>query len=911
MSKKEKSGTTQFNGISYRTTIGAAVAAAVGAGPALAQDEESIGIEEITVTATKRGEVSIMDLAGSIQAFDTAAIRNQGLTDMESYTKLTPALTYFGNSTGQGKVFIRGIADAPDTFIVSQSSAVYLDEQPVTQGAAVDPRLVDIERVEVLSGPQGTLFGSSSQSGTLRIVTNKPDPTAFEAFADVTVKGMSEGDNSFDISGMINMPLADDKFALRLVGFSATEGGFIDNVEGTTGNCEIYGKCAAADPGNAGGIIVQSNSDVAKDDWNETSITGGRASAKWFINDNWSATLGLAVQSTEADAENTYDPTIGDLELIAFNADTFEDDWSQYALTIEGNITDNLSFTSATAYFTRDTKYTQDTTEYASYFGSFCYYFTATYNIYCFQPAGADYWYNDPIGYLTNDQENTNLTQEFRLAYTGDKVDWVVGAFYEDRHEEWDFDTVVTNQGGYANSAGFDNWTRPHSEFLRPTFEIGPDYFNNYACASYAAPVGYYYCVPDGWGVPAAATDSWWFSRDDTDWETLAVFGEATFHISDAWSFTAGARWFEVEQSKQYFVNNPGNRRTIALPNLAGDGVGKTGCLVSDGPCNPNRDIDPVNGTTNGADTDNPADTGVNFINSKDDDIAIKVALQYNINDDVMVYGLYSEGFRAGGVNRNRGAPRLPQAYTADFLENTEFGMKGSFAEGRMNVSATIFFQDWVDYQLEVVDPSNIGCSIDPTPPCGQPWQKGVLNAGSAHSDGFELAIEALPTDQFSLRINATWLESELDDAVPGIDAVGKGSKLPFAPEFKASLFAQYNWPMNVVGSNEGYFQFQFSHTGKSLNQVQAFPVIDVDDDGVESFNPTPQLTQEAYNWSSVRFGLVGDSWEANIFINNLTDERGQLYHDVSDFEPFFDRRRTSVIRPREYGIRFTKHWGG
>ena len=497
-----------------------------------------------------------------------------------------------------------------------------------------------------------------------------------------------------------------------------------------------------------------------------------------FITDNWSATLGLAVQSTEADAENTYDPTVGDLELIAFNADTFEDDWTQYSLTIDGNLTDNLSFTSATAYFTRDTKYTQDTTEYAAYFGSFCYYFTATYNIYCFQPAGAYYWYNDPIGYLTNDQENTNFTQEFRLAYTGDKVDWVVGAFYEDRHEEWDFDTFTTNQGGYGNSQGFDNWTRPHSEFLRPTFYTGPDYYNSYSCGAYTGPVGYYYCITDGWGVPAAQTDSWWFSGDDTDWETLAVFGEATFHLNDAWSFTAGARWFEVEQTKQYFVNNPGNRRTVAIPNLAGDAIGSKGCLVPDGPCNPN-------------DTDNSADTGVNFINSKDDDTAIKLSLQYNINEDVMVYGLYSEGFRAGGVNRNRGAPKLPQAYGADFLENTEIGMKGSFVGGRMNVSATLFFQDWVDYQLEVVDPSNTPCSDDPTPPCGQPWQKGVLNAGSAHSDGFEIAIEALPTDQFSLRLNATWLESELDDAVPGVDDVGKGSKLPFAPSFKASLFAQ------------------------------------------------------------------------------------------------------------------------
>jgi len=825
---------------------------------------------------------------------------------MESYTKLTPTLTYFGNSTGQGKVFIRGIADAPDTFIVSQSSAIYLDEQPITQNAAVDPRLVDIERVEVLSGPQGTLFGSSSQSGTLRIVTNKPDPTKFEAFADVTVKGMSEGDSSLDISGMLNMPLADDKFAIRLVGFSATEGGFIDNVEGTTGNCEVFGKCAIGGP--------QTN--TAEDDWNETTITGGRASAKWFMGDNWSTTLGLSTQSTEANAENTYDPTIGDLELIAFNADTFDDDWTQYSLTIEGNISDNLSFTSATAYFERDTKYTQDTTEYASYFGSFCYYFTATYNIYCFQPAGAYYWYNDPIGHLINDQENTNFTQEFRLAYTGDKVDWVVGAFYEDRHEEWDFDTLTTNQGGYGASQGFDNWTRPHSEFLRPTFYVGPNYYNAYSCGAYAGPVGYYYCITDGWGVSnAQPSDTWWFSGDDTDWETLAVFGEVTFHLNDAWAFTAGARWFEVDQSKQYTVQLPKGRTTPSGQLLNGDSAGSKGCLVTEAPCNPRRDDDPINGTTTGQDSNNPADDGINRINSTDDDIAMKFSLQYNINEDVMVYGLYSEGFRAGGVNRNRGAPKLPQAYGADFLENTEIGMKGSFANGRMNISATLFFQDWVDYQLEVVDPSNTPCAEDPTPPCGQPWQKGVLNAGNAHSDGIEIAIEALPTDQLSLRINATWLESELDDAVPGVDDVGKGSNLPFAPGFKASLFAQYNWPMSIAGSEEGYIQFQFSHTGESLNQVQSIAKYSFSEDSdgnvTASLNPTPQMTQDSYNWSSLRFGLVGGSWEANIFVNNLTDERGQLYHDVSDFEPFFGRQRTSVIRPREYGIRFTKHWGG
>ncbi|TFG39064.1 MAG: TonB-dependent receptor, partial [Chromatiales bacterium] len=351
---------TSNYGISYNTTIAAAVATAVGGFvPAHAQEVRG-GIDEITVTATKRGDMSIQDLAGSIQAFGTEAIRNQNLFSMEDYAKFTPSMSYFGNQSGAGKIFFRGIADAPDTFIASASAAVYLDEQPLTQSAQVDVRLIDIERVEALSGPQGTLFGSSSQSGTLRIVTNKPDPTKFESFADITLKSMEEGDPSYDISAMVNIPLVEDKFAIRLVGFSATEGGFIDNVLGTTANYEALGKAPVTGP--------QFNTAAVKENWNETTIDGARVGAKWFINDNWSATGLVSYQTATANAENTYDPTVGDLQLIAFHPDSRNDDWTAFAFTLDGAI-GKLNFTSATAYFTRDSKYVQDTTSYIAYFG--------------------------------------------------------------------------------------------------------------------------------------------------------------------------------------------------------------------------------------------------------------------------------------------------------------------------------------------------------------------------------------------------------------------------------------------------------------------------------------------------------------------------------------------------------------
>jgi outer membrane receptor protein involved in Fe transport len=477
MAKTKQANSDSAFGISYKTTLSAAVAAAVGASPVFAQDNQG-GIEEIKVTASKRGEMDLQDFAGSIQAFGAEQIRNQNLFNMEDYSKFTPSMAYFGNQPGAGRVFFRGISDAPDAFIVSSSAAVYIDEQPITQSKQADPRLVDIERVEALSGPQGTLYGSSSQSGTLRIVTNKPDPTRFDAMVDTTLKGMSEGDASYDISGMVNIPLIEDTLALRIVGFTAEEGGFIDNVRGQTPISESgYG------PGSING--TQFNDSAVEENWNSYSMSGGRIAAKWFVNDNWNATFMANFQSMDSDAENTYDPTVGDLQLIAFSPDTRTDDWQQYSLTLEGDL-GFANFTSATAFFTRDSFYAQDTTSYAAYFGTFCYYGTVSYNIYCFQPAGVYYAYNDPIGYLTNDQKNTAFTQEFRLSGGGDRFNWVTGVFYEERSEDWDFYSYQTNDGGYRASQGFDNWV-------------------NY------------------WEVPALPTDAWWYSGDRTDWTSSAI----------------------------------------------------------------------------------------------------------------------------------------------------------------------------------------------------------------------------------------------------------------------------------------------------------------------------------------------------------------------------------------------------
>jgi iron complex outermembrane receptor protein len=476
-----------------------------------AEDRGDIMLEEVTVTARKRSE-NLQSVPESIQAISAQTIEQAGLRSMNDYVRFIPSLNIVQANPGSAKVIFRGIADAQSTFIAEPSAAVYLDEQSLVLSGQPNPRMVDIERVEALSGPQGTLYGASSQSGVLRIVTNKPDPTAFDAYIDAGLSSTKSGDMSYDVSGMVNIPLS-ESWALRVVGFSAKDGGFIDNVLGTTPRFELF-----------------ENDDKLEKNFNDVKYTGGRISARWFINDDWTMTAGIVYQKTDSDGRSEHDPVYaGDLNVVRFNPDFEWDkqDWTQYSLTFEGDI-GFADFVSATSYFTRDWTYTQDqSTGYAAYFSTGCYAATVTYNRYCFQPAslrntyyqGA--YYNDPIGYVKNVQKNTKFSQEFRLFHQGETIDWVAGFFYEDSKEDWDFITLTDD---YDSSLAMENYLAGNMGEPIPTE------------------------LPD---------DAWWRSVDSTEWKQWAIFGEMTWHITDRWDLTGGIRWFDRKMDKVYFVELP------------------------------------------------------------------------------------------------------------------------------------------------------------------------------------------------------------------------------------------------------------------------------------------------------------------------------------------------------------------
>lgn len=788
------------------------------AGVAMAQDQEAADdllLEEVLVTATRRGAQSAMDIAESIQAISEEQIRIAGLTGIDDYARFIPSLSYVSSNPGTASFYFRGIADAFGSFIAESSSALYLDEQSLTLNSTPNPRMVDIERIEALSGPQGTLYGANAQSGLLRIITNKPDPTAFDSFVDLTWKGGSDVDDGYDISAMANIPLGDD-FAIRLVGFTAKDGGFIDNINGDSVPNGLF-----------------NNAGQERENFNEVKYTGGRIMGRWLVNDAWTISAGIVYQETKSDGRPEQDISLGrELAVARFKPDNeFDDqDWSQYSLTIEGDL-GFADFVSATSYFTRDWVYQQDTQTYAAYFGSFCYGDTGQfYNPYCFQPEGISYVYNDPIGFLQNEQKDTKFAQEFRLFSEGDRISWVAGLFYEKAEQDWIFDTFAD---GYNESQAYANWLAGR---------IGP--------------------------IPTVDPEgAWWRSGDSTDWEQYAIFGEFTWHITDRWDATFGGRWFDRETDKIYYVENP-RFNLVTISNVTGE-------------------------------------IGVLELPATDSDFVPKVSLSYQATDDLLVYALYSEGFRPGGTNRTRTQNTFfPTQYEADLLKNFEVGAKWGLADGRVNLTATYFNMKWDDYQLEVIDPSNAPCGAPNAPPepfCGQPFQVVVGNVGDATSEGLELQVDAIITQNFTGGFNATWLDATLDDGFDFGTPVPAGSRLPLVPEFQGSFFIQYDWDVNWFGgrANNAYARLQWSYTGDILNQVEPIP----------EGSPSPQFLQPSYNIGDLKVGTAGEDWSVQLFVNNLTDELAILYDNPAELDNFFGKRRQTVNRPREYGIRFIKNW--
>ncbi|MEI9887148.1 MAG: TonB-dependent receptor [Rhizomicrobium sp.] len=385
-------------------------------GPALAADT---GIETVVVTAEKRSE-DLQKTPLSIQALPTEKLEQLHITNFADYVKYLPSVTYTVGGAGAGNggpgfanVSMRGVSSGNDGNHSGSlpTVGIYLDEQPITTiGGSLDIHVYDLARVESLSGPQGTLYGASSEAGTIRLITNKPDAGGFSAAYDVSADYVDHGSFGGGVQGFVNLPIADNA-AIRLVGYAEHHAGFIDNVHGTR-------------TFPTSGAVID-NAGLAKDDFNGVDTWGGRAALKIDLDDNWTITPTVVFQHTQSSGIFAYDPSIGDLKVSHYFPEYAHDTWVQAALTVEGKIA-NLDVVYSGGYMDRSITAASDYTDY-----SFFYDTLYGYGVYFNDNHGN---LIDPSQYIAEKDHFTKMSHELRVSTPLDaRLRFVGGLFYEEQ----------------------------------------------------------------------------------------------------------------------------------------------------------------------------------------------------------------------------------------------------------------------------------------------------------------------------------------------------------------------------------------------------------------------------------------------------------------------------------------------
>lgn len=777
----------------------ASTAAVLWGNPALAQtadesaDQDSAEGNVIIVTATKR-DTTIQDVPFSINAQTQEDIQRSGAVTLEDLSRNVAGLTIQNLGPGQSQVSVRGISagqvvrDQPG---VKEQVGVYLDESVISLSLFTpDIDLFDLNRVETLRGPQGTLFGSGSVGGTIRYITNQPEIGVTEGSAEANLNVIDGGNVGGHLKAAINLPLGDSA-AVRAVGYYTRYAGFID----------------AQGPG--GGENV-----------NDGERYGGRIAVTFEPSDDLSITPRVIYQKITANGFNrqevfnlfanpfttTRPPVqLGEREQFLLLPEAFEDETLIADLTVKIGL-GNLDLTSISSYINRDILVSRDASA-----------LTGSVSVDLGFPEAA-------VLLPSNLRDTTDLstfTQELRLAsdYDG-PFQWLIGAFYSDVQRDYrqrlptpGFDAATDATLGAGTSAAVAN------------------------------------------GFPA---DSPFNSDLPFDIEQFAVFGEASYEITDKLTFTAGGRYYDFEEV-----------RTIT-----------TGGLFANG------------------------DAGV-VDTTASDGFTPRFLLSYQASPDVTINAQASQGFRLGGVNDPLNTPLCNaqdlalfggfQDYDDETLWNYELGVK---TQGRgFTFNAAAFYNDI----------SNLQVTLD----AGSCSSRIVFNVPEAHVAGIEAELGLNPAPGLNLSLSGSLIESEFDSTLPGALApatgIRDGNRLPSVPEFQLSANGSYEWDLGT--STTAFVAGSFQHVGTRFTQpadqednprtfVHGLPF----GGAPATASTTVDLLLPDYQLVNLSAGVELDSGlSLTAYVNNLFDENPLLS---------FDRERGGRARlgfnigqPRTYGV--------
>lgn len=414
-------------------------------------------IETVVVTAEKRAE-DIQKVPFSILALGNVKLQQLQVTNFSDYVRFLPSVEYtVGQPSGGGNggpgfatVSMRGVTSGNDGNHSGPlpTVGIYLDEAPITTiGGALDLHIYDVARVEQLAGPQGTLYGASSEAGTIRIITNQPDTTAFSAAYQVRANSTEHGGLGGSVEGYVNVPI-EDNMAIRLVAWDEHDAGFIDNVPGT----RTY---------PTSGITIN-NSATAASNYNYVDTAGARAALKIDLDNDWTVTPTLMGQNEDSHGINAYDPSVGFLKVKHFQPEMVHDYWYQAGLTVQGKI-GNLDLTYAGSHMDRWIHEQSDYTDY-----SFWYDVLYGYGAFWYDNSGNPI---DPSQHITAQDHFTKDTHEIRIASPTDQpFRWIAGAFYE-RQGHWIFQNYQIP--GLADALQVPGW--PNTIWLTDQERVDTD----------------------------------------------------------------------------------------------------------------------------------------------------------------------------------------------------------------------------------------------------------------------------------------------------------------------------------------------------------------------------------------------------------------------------------------------------
>ena len=397
-----------------KTTKATAIASAVlVSANTIAQDD--LMIEEVIVSAQKKTE-NLQDVPISVTTLSADELESLNIKDFADYVLQLPSVSAVQRRPGMGQIFMRGISDGGNSnqSLQGPAVAIYLDESPVTMiGDNLDVHVYDIERVESLSGPQGTLYGAASQAGNLKIITKKPT-SEFDSGVNIGAESTKGGQTSSLVEGFVNIPLSQN-MALRLVGYNDRDGGYIDSVADSI-TYPVSG-------------ITKTNELYVEDNFNDAVKTGYRAALRIDLTENWKLDMSSMGQKTTSDGVWDHNPdALGEYNVSRFYDDSQTDDWERFAVTLTGDLGfADLTFT--TSSMDRDFEVLSDYSHYSidgyveGYYTCYEYYFGPCV---------------DPSIQFENDTHQEYDTTEIRLSSKGDgKLNWILGSFKTENVTEY------------------------------------------------------------------------------------------------------------------------------------------------------------------------------------------------------------------------------------------------------------------------------------------------------------------------------------------------------------------------------------------------------------------------------------------------------------------------------------------